>query len=171
MRLRADLISAAEEASLVERLAGLPFAPFQFRGFEGRRRVVSFGWRYDFSQARLGAAEPMPDWLLPFRDRAANFLGTEPDALEHALITEYQPRAAIGWHRDRPEFGEVVGLSLGSPCTFRLRRRAGAGWERRSFTAEPRGAYTLQGPARTEWEHSIPGVEALRYSVTFRALR
>jgi alkylated DNA repair dioxygenase AlkB len=133
--------------------------------------VVSFGWRYDFAQGRLGAAEPMPDWLLGLRRRAAPRKAAAPEALEHALITEYGPGAAIGWHRDRPEFGEVVGVSLGAPCTFRLRRREGAGWERRSFTAEPRSAYTLQGQARTEWEHSIPPVGAARWSVTFRALK
>jgi alkylated DNA repair dioxygenase AlkB len=171
MRLRPDLITAEEERELLARIEALPFEPFQFRGFEGRRRVVSFGWRYDFTQGRLGAAEAMPDWLLHLREGAAAFLAVRPEALEHALITEYAPGAAIGWHRDRPEFGEVVGVSLGSPCTFRLRRRAGARWERRSFTAEPRSAYTLQGPARTEWEHSIPAVEAQRWSVTFRTLQ
>jgi len=171
MRVQAELIRGNEERDLIARLGRLPFEPFQFRGFEGRRRVVSFGWRYDFVQQRLGGAEPMPDWLLPVRDRAAAFLVVEPETLEHALITEYAPGAAIGWHKDRPEFGEVVGVSLGAPCTFRLRQRAGAGWERRAFTAEPRSAYTLQGSARTEWEHSIPAVEALRYSVTLRTLR
>ena len=171
MRIQAELLAPEEEAALLARIADLPFEPFQFRGYEGRRRVVSFGWRYDFSQQRLGAAEPIPEFLLAVRHRAAGFLGVEAGALPHALVTEYAPGAAIGWHKDRPEFGEVVGVSLGAPCTFRLRRRSGAGWERRAFPAEPRSAYTLQGASRTEWEHSIPAVEALRYSVTFRTLR
>ena len=171
MRLQAELITAEAERALTERFSSLPFEPFQFRGFEGRRRVVSFGWRYDFAHGRLGPAEPLPAWLLPLREGAAAFLGVRPEMLEHALLTEYAPGAAIGWHKDRPEFGEVAGVSLGAPCTFRLRRRAGGGWERRSFTAPPRSAYTLQGPARTEWEHSIPPVEALRWSVTFRTLK
>lgn len=170
LRTRADLLTEGEERALTSRIAELAFEPFQFRGFEGRRRVVSFGWRYDFSRGRLGATGAMPDFLLDLRDRAAGFLGVEPAALPHALITEYAPGAAIGWHKDRPEFGEVVGVSLLSPCTFRLRRRSDAGWERRSFIAQPRGAYTLQGPSRSDWEHSIPGVDALRYSVTFRTL-
>ncbi|MBW3558794.1 MAG: alpha-ketoglutarate-dependent dioxygenase AlkB [Proteobacteria bacterium] len=171
MRLQAEFIPPGEEGDLIERFAELPFEPFQFRGYEGRRRVVSFGWRYDFSQGRLAAADPLPGFLLPLRDRAAAFLGVEGARLEHALLTEYAPGAAIGWHKDRPEFGEVVGVSLGAPCTFRLRRRAGAGWERRSFTAEPRSAYALQGAARSDWEHSIPAVDALRWSVTFRTVR
>lgn len=171
LRLHAEMLSAAEAAELVSQLAELPFAPFQFRGFEGRRRVTSFGWRYDFERSRLEPGPPLPEFLHPLRARAAALLGTPSERLAHALVTEYAPGAAIGWHKDRPEFGAVVGVSLGAPCLFRLRRRAGAGWERRSFVAEPRGAYTLDGPARTEWEHSIPAVEALRYSVTFRTLR
>ena len=104
------------------------------------------------------------------RERAARFAGVTPDALAHALVLEYPPGAAIGWHRDRPVFDDVIGISLTSPCTFRFRRKAGAKWERKSITAEPRSMYLLRGPARTEWEHSIPGVDTLRYSITFRSL-
>jgi alkylated DNA repair dioxygenase AlkB len=171
MRLQPELITAEAEQALLRRLPELPFEPFQFRGFEGRRRVVSFGRRYDFAQGRLQSAEPLPPFLHPLREAAAAFLGAAPDQLAHALVTEYAPGAAIGWHKDRPEFGEVVGVSLASPCTFRLRRPKDGGWERLSFTAEPRSTYTLQGAARTEWEHSIPAVEQLRFSITFRTLR
>jgi alkylated DNA repair dioxygenase AlkB len=93
-----------------------------------------------------------------------------PSDFQHALITEYQPGAGIGWHRDKAVFGEVVGISLLSPCMFRLRRRVGSSWERASFVAEPRSAYLLAGPSRTEWEHSIPALDSLRYSITFRNL-
>ena len=117
----------------------------------------------------LGEAGEIPEFLLPVRERAARFAGLAPAALEHALIIEYQPGAAIGWHKDRPVFDDVIGLSLRSPCTFRLRRKAGAKWERRSFVAEPRSAYLLRGPSRTAWEHSIPPLDTLRYSVTFRS--
>jgi alkylated DNA repair dioxygenase AlkB len=87
------------------------------------------------------------------------------------LVTEYGPGAAIGWHRDKGVFDEVVGISLVSPCNFRFRRKSGSAWERYSLTVEPRSMYLLSGAARTEWEHSIPGVDALRYSITFRSLR
>jgi alkylated DNA repair dioxygenase AlkB len=113
----------------------------------------------------------MPAFLLPLRDRSAAFAGLSPSALQHVLITEYGPGAAIGWHKDKAVFGEVVGISLLSPCTFRFRRKAGAKWERASLTAEPRSAYLLRGLSRTEWEHSIPAVDVQRYSVTFRNLR
>jgi alkylated DNA repair dioxygenase AlkB len=88
--------------------------------------------------------------------------------LEQVLITEYKPGAAIGWHKDRSVFGDVVGISPLSPCTFRRRRKTGRRWERRNLTAEPRSAYLLRGPSRTEWEHGIPAVDILRYSITFR---
>jgi alkylated DNA repair dioxygenase AlkB len=113
----------------------------------------------------------MPAWLHPARDVAARFAGLDPDTLRHALVTEYSAGAAIGWHRDKGVFGDVIGLSLLAPCTFRLRRKSGTTWERVSLVAEPRSVYLLRGPSRTEWEHSIPAVDALRYSITFRSLR
>jgi alkylated DNA repair dioxygenase AlkB len=170
-RYQPDLISAGEETALGERFAELPFKEFEFQGYRGKRRVVSFGWQYDFTHARLHRVEDMPEFLLPLRDRAAAFAGLGADELRHALLTEYGPGAPIGWHRDRGVFAEVVGISLLSACTFRLRRKLGAKWERASLLLEPRSAYLLAGPARTEWEHSIPPVERLRYSITFRNLK
>ena len=170
MRYGEDALASHEERDLLARLPALPFRGFEFHGFLGKRRTVSFGWRYDFNGGGLGESEPIPQFLLPARERAAAFAGLTPEALEHALVIEYQPGAGIGWHRDRPAFGDVIGLSLGSECTFRLRRKRGTTWERRSFIAAARSAYLLRGASRTEWEHSIPPLETLRYSVTFRTL-
>jgi alkylated DNA repair dioxygenase AlkB len=167
---RPDLLSAPEEAELVERLRALPLKEFEFHGFTARRRTMSFGWHYDFSQARLLETDPIPDWLLPVRQRAAVFAGLPPDRLPHVLILEYSAGATIGWHRDKGTFGDVIGVSLLSACRFRLRRKVGERWERVSQTLEPRSVYLLRGPSRTEWEHSIPAVDALRYSITFRTL-
>ena len=64
----------------------------------------------------------------------------------------------------------MIGISLGSPCTLRLRRKRGSGWERRSLVVRPRSVYLLRGPSRTEWEHSIPPLATLRYSIMFRNL-
>jgi alkylated DNA repair dioxygenase AlkB len=155
----------------VERLAALPLRAFEFRGFLGKRRVVSFGWQYDFNTMRIRRTEDIPPFLLPLRDRAAALARTSGAQLQHVLVTEYAPGAAIGWHKDKAVFAEVVGISLLAPCTFRFRRKTGGAWERASFIAEPRSAYLLQGPSRTEWEHSIPAVESLHYSITFRNLR
>ncbi|HEY0114364.1 MAG TPA: alpha-ketoglutarate-dependent dioxygenase AlkB, partial [Allosphingosinicella sp.] len=112
MTYRPELVTPAEEAALIARIAGLPFAPFQFHGFEGKRRTVSFGWQYRFDGSGLAEAEAMPGWLLGVRENAAAFAGLEADQLVHALIIEYAEGAGIGWHRDRPDFGEVVGVSL-----------------------------------------------------------
>jgi alkylated DNA repair dioxygenase AlkB len=189
---RTDLVTPDEERALVEHFAALPFRAFEFQGFLGKRRVVSYGWRYDFNLMKAERTEDIPDFLLPLRERAAAFAGLAPAALQQVLLTEYAPGAGIGWHKDRSVFGEVVGVSLLAPCAFRLRRRARAGtgragaakagvgsanagkagaWERATLTLGPRSAYLLSGPARIEWEHSIPAVESLRYSVTFRNLR
>ena len=171
MRYAREIVSPGEEQMLLDELRKLPFKEFEFHGFLGKRRTVSFGWRYGFDGSGLARAEVIPAFLLPVRAHAATFAGLAPSDLEHALLIEYGPGAAIGWHKDRPVFGDVIGISLLSPCTFRLRRKAGSGWKRRSFMAEPRSAYLLRGPSRSEWEHSIPPLETLRYSITFRTLR
>jgi alkylated DNA repair dioxygenase AlkB len=165
-----DLIGAEEEQMLVERMRGLPFAPFEFQGFLGKRRTVSFGWQYRFDGSGLAEADPIPEWLQPLRAKAAHFAGLEPGSLVHALLIEYDVGAGLGWHRDRPVFGDVVGLSLLSEAPLRFRRKRGDRWERHTLRAAPRSAYLLRGPARSEWEHSLAPVETLRYSATFRTL-
>lgn len=170
-RYQPDLIGPADQDALLAHVRELPFREFEFHGYTGRRRVVSFGWHYDFAARQLRKADDVPAFLLALRPLAAAFAGMEPEALQHVLVTEYGPGAAIGWHRDKAVFGEVVGVSLLAPCTFRLRRKAGERWERVNLVAEPRSAYLLSGPARSEWEHSIPPVNTLRYSITFRNLR
>ncbi|MDB5441700.1 MAG: 2OG-Fe(II) oxygenase [Phenylobacterium sp.] len=168
---RPEFVNPTQERGLVAWLDTLPFKAFQFHGFEGRRQVVSFGWQYDFSRSHLLKADDIPPELLPLRERAAGLAGHRPEDLQQVLINKYEPGAPIGWHRDRPVFAEVVGVSLLAPCTFRLRRRRPDGFERKSLILEPRSAYLLSGAARTEWEHSIPPVDRLRYSITFRNFR
>ena len=170
-RYQPNMLSKDQEEALVASFEKLPFKEFEFHGFEGKRRVVSFGWRYDFSKGELQKADDMPEFLLPVREKAASFAALSPEDIQHALLTEYGPGAPIGWHKDRAVFDKIVGISLVSPCTFRFRRKRGAKWERVSLILEPRSAYLLHGPARTEWEHSIPPVASLRYSVTFRSFR
>ena len=168
---RPGFVGAEEEEALAAVIAALPFSPFEFHGFLGKRRTVSFGWRYRFDGSGLEEAEPIPAMLEPLRARAAALAGLPAGAIAHALVTEYAPGAGIGWHRDRPVFGDVIGISLLAPARLRFRRKAGGRWERYALIAEPRSAYLLTGSARADWEHSIPALDALRYSITFRTLR
>jgi len=169
-RYQPELIGPDEEAQIVARLETLSFEPFDFHGYLANRRVVGFGLRYDYGSRDVVEAPPMPDWLIRLRDKAAAFAGLSGEALVQVLINEYRPGAGVGWHRDKPHFGEIVAVSLLGRCHLRLRRKDGEGWERWTTVVESRSVYHLAGPARREWEHSVPPVDEHRYSVTFRTL-
>ena len=165
----AAAFSEAEARAWLATLQALPFKPFEFHGYLGKRRIVSFGWRYDYMGRRLRKSDPLPTFLLPLRERAAAVAGLDAASLQQALVTEYDSGVTIGWHRDKPMFEDVVALSFLSPCRLRLRRkRNGDGWQRWATEIAPHSVYRLSGAARHEWEHSIPPVESKRYSVTFR---
>lgn len=170
-RYEEDVLDRSQEEELVRNFAPLEFAPFEFHGFLGKRRVVFFGWRYDFGGGGLKKGRDIPPFLLPIRHAVASLFTRDAPSFEQVLVTEYAPGAAIGWHKDRSVFGDVIGVSLASTCIFRFRRKTGAKWDRRSLVMQPRSAYLLHGSARTEWEHSIPAHESIRYSITFRTLR
>jgi alkylated DNA repair dioxygenase AlkB len=170
-RYQPELIDAAEERDLVASFQDLPFKAYEHLGYFGHRRIAGFGWRQDEGGRMVETGEPIPDLLLPLLDKVATFTGLARDSFRHALVTEYSPGAGIGWHRDRPPAVAIAGVSLLSPCHFRLRRKAGDRWDRASIIAAPRSAYLMTGPARSDWQHSIPALEALRYSVTFRTVR
>ena len=167
----ADVVSPAAEMQLVRTFGSLPFKPFEFHGYLGNRRVVSFGHRYDYAARTLRQAEAMPTFLEPLKDVASQITAIPAEEFAQALITEYAPGAGIGWHRDKPMFESVVGFSFVSPCTLRLRRTTDSGWERRSVALAPRSAYLLQGAVRDDWYHSIAPMDVLRYSVTLRTFR
>lgn len=168
---RPELVSPHEEAELLAHFRELDFREYEFHGYLGKRRVVSFGLHYDSNVSAVVSTSEIPEFLLALRQKAADFASLAPGKLQQALVTEYMPGAAIGWHRDRPAYRDIVGVSFSSPCRFRLRRKRAGYWERASLTVEPRSVYLLRGPARTEWQHSIPPAERLRYSVTFRSMR
>ena len=166
-----DRVPEALARDLVEQFANLPFKNFEFHGFEGNRRIVSYGWKYEYSgSGHLRASGTMPDFLDPLKRIAADFAGLESDDFQQALVTEYAPGASIGWHRDKPMFEDVVAFSFLNPCRLRFRRRNG-GWDRAALSVAPRSAYLLRGPAREQWEHSVPAVGALRYAVTLRTFK
>jgi alkylated DNA repair dioxygenase AlkB len=167
-----EFLTGAEEAGLVELIRGLPLAAAEYKQFRAKRRVVSYGGRYDFNAQRLNDAEPVPAFLEPLRQRIARWAGRPAAAFSHALIAEYAEGTQLGWHRDVPEFELVVGVSLLGPCRMRFRRYPPRLRER-SIAVElaPRSIYRLENEARWEWQHSIPPTPALRYSITFRTLR
>ena len=119
----------------------------------------------------MAPADPILDWLMSVRERAARFAGLAAGDLVQALVIRYDPGAGIGWHRDRPVYEEVVGISLGEPAVLRLRRRTAGGFERATVPLEPRSIYHLAGEVRHEWEHSIVEMERPGWSITFRSLR
>ena len=143
-----DFISAKEEAALIGHIRALPLAPFQFGIYEGKRRVVFFGSRYDFTHQPLEAAEELPAWLVPLAGRVGRFAALPSGSIKHALCTEYDVGAGIGWHRDKKHFDQVFGLSLASACKFRFRRKIGNSWERFMLNTEPRSLYVMTGASR-----------------------
>ncbi|HEU4959509.1 MAG TPA: alpha-ketoglutarate-dependent dioxygenase AlkB [Sphingomonas sp.] len=165
-----DIVSPDEERALIAAIDATGPTPFRFQGWLGKRLTSSFGWSYDFDAGRLAETAAIPDFLLPVRARAAAFAGLDADALVHALLIRYDPGAGIGWHRDRPQFEHVVGISLGAAAVMRFRRRREGGFDRAALPLAPRSAYHLAGEARHRWEHSIAPIAETRWSITFRSL-
>lgn len=165
-----DVLSAFEQAAVVEQLQRLDFRPNEHRGHQGFRQIAAFGRRYDHEGRRLEKAEPWPAFLKALLVRLTGRLDLDETAFVQALVNEYAPGAGIGWHRDRPVYGEILGVSFLAPCVLRLRQRAGTGWRRSAGPLASGSAYRLSGEARTDWEHSISPMTALRYSITFRTL-
>jgi alkylated DNA repair dioxygenase AlkB len=169
MRYCEEVVSEVQERALTRFIKQLPLKPFEFAGgFKGNRRILSFGWRYAYNLQKLVEASPIPEDLDEARRAASSFANHRPEDLKQALVTEYAPGTGIGWHRDKKLFGDIIGISLLVPCNFRLRQKRDTQWDRISLRANPRSAYLLSGPSRTAWEHSIPPLERLRYSITFR---
>ena len=166
-----DVLSIAEEKSLVERFEKLPLKPFEFHGYLANRRTYSFGHKYVFAGQEPRDDASIPDYLQPLMHIAGRISGQPAEAFEQAMVTEYAPGAGIGWHRDRPSYEDIVSVSFLAPCMLRLRRKAGKGWERQSVPVAPRSVYLLHGAVREEWQHSIAPIDVLRYSVTLRTFR
>ena len=168
---REEFLSAAEESELLRLFRGLEFAPYDYHGFLAKRRIVRYGVNYDLNSREQNAnAPPIPEFLLGIRTRAAAVAEVRAEELVQALVSEYSVGTPIGWHRDTPQFGTIIGISLGSACRMRLKPYQAAG-KIVSVSLEPRSIYVMKGEARSQWQHSIPAVKELRYSITFRTLR
>jgi alkylated DNA repair dioxygenase AlkB len=167
---REGFVTEREAQALIGYLEAEDLTPFRFHGWLGNRKTKTYGWRYDFDDASFAPAEPIPQWLHPLRAKAAKLAGIAPDEFAHVLLARYDAGAGIGWHRDRPLFEDVVGISLGSAAVMRFRQRSPDGFRRAKVQLEPRSAYLLSGDVRHEWEHSIVPGDRLRFSITFRSL-
>jgi len=163
-------MTGAEQAAVVEQLQRLDFRPYERMGYQGFRRIAAFGRRYDLERGRLEAADPWPDFLKALLSRLTRQLDLDETAFVQALVNEYASGAGIGWHRDRPVYAEILGVSFLAPCVMRLRRKDRTGWRRSAAPLAPGSAYRLSEEARRDWEHSISPMTALRYSITFRTL-
>ena len=165
-----DFLTQQEESELLRIFRELPFQAFDFHGYTARRRVLEFGLEYDFTTRRATPTQSFPEFLSSVRERAAQFAGISSSELVEGMVTEYSPGAPIGWHRDAPQFGTIIGISLASTSRMRFKPYKAEG-KPVALTLEPRSIYLMRGPARWKFQHSIPAVKELRYSITFRTLR
>ena len=171
---RAGFVSIDEERELLDIIRALPFRHSKYRQYTARRRTVNYGAGYDFTHQLRTPAPEIPEFLAGLRLRAAQWLGIAPQEFVQALISEYQPGTPLGWHRDVPDYESIVALSLLSACRIRFRRYPWNPQEKDDIFAiepHPRSAYVLSGEARWKWQHSVPAVKTLRYSITLRTAR
>ena len=167
-----DFLDADEERALVAQMDGVEWHAVVMHGQAAKRTVAHFGVTYGYDSWSLAEAPPLPPWAEPLAPRVAAAMHEPPNALGQLLVSRYPPGARIGWHRDAPMFGPTVaGLSLGGACELKLRRKRAGGFDEHALTLAPRSLYVLGGAARTDWQHMIPPVRALRYSLTFRTLK
>jgi alkylated DNA repair dioxygenase AlkB len=173
---RDEFLSETEEAELLRVFRGLDFAAYDYHGYLAKRRVLRYGVNYDINTREPNkTAPPVPEFLLSVRDRAAEFAEISAEDLVQAMVSEYSVGTPIGWHRDAPQFGTIIGISLASACRMRLKPYPEPGKipsaKILSIRLEPRSIYVMKGEARSGWQHSIPAVDEVRYSITFRTLR
>jgi alkylated DNA repair dioxygenase AlkB len=167
----ADFLSVAHEQELLAHIRLLPLEEAKYKEWRARRRVASFGGRYDYGRNELTPAPAMPQFLHALRAELASWAGIAAERLRHALIAEYRPETPLGWHRDVPQFEEVIGVSLLGHARLRFRPWPPRSGQRTVCALElaPRSAYILRGAARWQWQHAVSPTKELRYSITFRS--
>jgi alkylated DNA repair dioxygenase AlkB len=172
-----NFISEAEEHELIQEIQKVHLEPFRYYQFTGKRRTASFGWQYEFGATEVTAAPELPPFLLSLRTRAGKLFDIDPNTLIQASIIEYSTGSPIGWHRDIPHFGDVIGISLGAACRMRFRKYSRVRTKKQNrdevflIELQPRSIYLMSGASRESWQHSIPPVKELRYAIMMRTLR
>jgi alkylated DNA repair dioxygenase AlkB len=174
---RPNFLTEFEEQELLYFFDALPLKhPLHEGVYAAKRRVMSFGWGFDYRYKKLVPGPPLPRFLVPMQQKIAKWLDIPQKHVVEALITEYTPGSAIGWHRDNETFDSIIGISLAGWCNMRFRPIKSKQIGKRkiddivALDLEPRSAYIMQDKIRWEWQHSVPKVETLRYSITFRTL-
>jgi alkylated DNA repair dioxygenase AlkB len=173
-RYETNFISAEEAQSVLREIRGLPLEEAIYKEYRARRRVAYFGSSYDFGRNERTPADPVPDFIKPLRAKVARWSGVAPEDFRQVLVSEYQPGTPLGWHRDTPDYELIAGISLQGVARMRFRpwpHRVGEKHSTFDLTLQPRSVYCLAGEARWGWQHSVPPVKELRYSITFRTLR
>ena len=174
---REGFMSEPEEQEFIRKIHKVQLEPFKYYQFTGKRRTASFGWQYEFGTNEITAAPEMPPFLLPLRTRAGKVFNIDPNSLVQISIIEYSTGSPIGWHRDIPQFGVVVGISLGAACRMKFRKYSRVRSQKvdrdevLSIELQPRSIYLMSGASRESWQHSIPPVKELRYAIMMRTLR
>lgn len=162
LQFEPQFIDAAAERALLEVAAALPLQQARFKIYTARRRVHHF------------APDALPPALQSLRDRLAAWAGIDGADFVHAMVSEYRAGTPLGWHRDAPQYELIVGVSFGGHARLRLRPWPAVDPKKDDIVAldlVPRSAYLMRGPARWAWQHSVPPVPGLRYSVTMRTAR
>jgi alkylated DNA repair dioxygenase AlkB len=174
LRFVPDFLSAAEEEQLLWAIDSLTLTEARYKQYTARRRVASFGGKFDYITNELLPAPEIPRSLLPLRDRVAAWLSVEPELFAQMLVAQYQPGTPLGWHRDVPNFESIVGISLLGHARMKYRPYPpplGRSKETLQLDLPPRSAYVLEADARWKWQHSIAPTKELRYSISLRTLR
>jgi alkylated DNA repair dioxygenase AlkB len=174
MIYQTEFLNPEEEAHWISVAASLPLKEMNYRGYTARRRVASYGGKYDFAAQRLEPSAPLPRELEPLRAKVAAWLGMPPEAFTQTLVAEYREGTPLGWHRDVPDFEDVIGVSLLGEGVMRFRPyppREPKKAEVIKLTLAPRSIYLLRGPVRWAWQHNVSPTRSLRYSITFRTAR
>jgi len=169
-----DFISEVEEMALNEIIKDIQLHTFTFQGYEAKRRVASFGYDWNFDSRVLTKGQEIPPAFTPLINTVASYLAIDKSEIIELLVTEYPEGSVINWHRDAPPFDIIIGISLMADCVFRLRPHEKALQTRKSIISCPikrRSLYVMQGPARSEWQHSTAPVKERRLSITLRTMR
>lgn len=164
-----DFISREEEEMFLAFARKLPWENYEMHGVVALRKIFRYGVNYSF-EGKDAIARDIPKEFDFIIERGAKALNVDPSEIVQVLFTHYPVGAPIGWHRDAPMFESLLGISLASSCTMKL-KAYDPRIPMQKIDLAPRSAYIMTGESRWKWEHHIPAVKEERYSLTMRTLK